>query len=159
VESKVSYAQNAEDIRVWRAFHMRQDPPLERGDGFTYVDVGANEARHLSITASLYDLGWRGLLIEADPALARDLRTLRPSDAVVECAASDSDGTLTFNTVPGTGLGTLNTGEAQAAARRGVRVPGEHEARDDDHADADTGAERPPDSLHGHRRRPPCRPT
>ena len=122
VEPKVSYAQNAEDIRVWRAFHMHQDPPLERGDGLTYVDVGANEPRHLSITASLYDLGWRGLLIEADPALARDLRTLRPSDTVVECAASDSDGTLTFNTVPGTGLGTLNTGEAQAAARRGFET-------------------------------------
>jgi len=118
----VSYAQNAEDIRVWRAFHARQHPPMERGDGLTYVDVGANEARHLSITASLYDLGWRGLLIEADPQLAQDLRVLRPGDAVVECAASDADGTLTFNTVPGTGLGTLNTGEAQAAANRGFET-------------------------------------
>ncbi|NQW71783.1 MAG: hypothetical protein HQ453_03555, partial [Actinobacteria bacterium] len=57
MEPKVSYAQNAEDIRVWRAFHMQQDLPLELGDGLTYVDVGANEPRHLSITASLYDIG------------------------------------------------------------------------------------------------------
>ena len=52
---RISYAQNAEDIRVWRALrHMDQSE-------LTFVDVGANEPRHLSITASLHDLGWRGL--------------------------------------------------------------------------------------------------
>ena len=110
---KISYAQNGEDIRVWRAFRDAS------ASGLTYVDVGANEPRHLSITASLYDLGWRGLLIEADPDHAEQLRIHRPADTVVECAAADHDGSLEFHRVPGTGLGTLDRGEAQEAAARG----------------------------------------
>ena len=113
---KISYAQNAEDIRVWRAFRD-QDPT-----GLTYVDVGANEPRHLSITASLYDQGWRGLLIEADPDHAEELRIHRPHDTVVECAAADHDGVLTFHRVPGTGLGTLAAKEAEVAAGRGFET-------------------------------------
>lgn len=112
MSGKVSYAQNGEDIRVWRAFRDADGP-------LTYVDVGANEPRHLSITASLSDLGWSGLLIEADPRLAAELRVFRPGDTVVECAASDREGTLTFHAVPGTGLGTLSADEAEAARRRG----------------------------------------
>ena len=73
VGRKVSYAQNAEDVRVWRAFRDRDSQA-----GLIYVDVGANEPRHLSITASLSDLGWSGLLIEADPELAEQLRVHRP---------------------------------------------------------------------------------
>ena len=110
---KISYAQNGEDIRVWRAF--RQLPR----QALNYVDVGANEPRHLSITASLYDLGWRGLLIEADPQHAEQLRIHRPGDVVFECAAADQDGELVFHRVPGTGLGSLDSAEAQEAASRG----------------------------------------
>lgn len=119
---RVSYAQNAEDVRVWRAFRDA-DPTTLR-----YVDVGANEPRHLSITASLHDEGWRGLLIEADPELAAELRVHRPDDVVLELAAAAGEGELVFHRVPGTGLGTLDAGEARAAAARGfdietVRVP------------------------------------
>lgn len=112
----VSYAQNAEDVRVWRAFRDL-DP-----QGLTYVDVGANEPRYLSITASLYDSGWRGLLIEADPDLAEDLRIHRPGDTVVQMAAAANAGTLTFHRVPGTGLGTLDPREAEAARSRGFAI-------------------------------------
>jgi hypothetical protein len=42
---KISFAQNAEDIRVWQAFKDLDPTHL------TYIDVGANEPRHLSITA------------------------------------------------------------------------------------------------------------
>ena len=111
---KLSYAQNAEDVRVWRAFRA--------STGLTYVDVGANEPRHLSITASLHDLGWRGLLIEADPFLAAELRVRRPGDTVVECAAAGGPGELTFFRVAGTGLGTLDASEARAARARGFEV-------------------------------------
>ena len=115
---RISYAQNGEDIRVWRALHEAGHP----GPGLVYVDVGANEPRHLSITASLHDLGWRGLLIEADPVLAAELRVRRPGDVVIECAAARSDGMLTFHRVPGTGLGTLEPAEAEAARSRGFVV-------------------------------------
>lgn len=118
MQRKISFAQNAEDVRVWRAFHNLG----EFGPGLTFVDVGANEPRHLSITASLHDLGWRGLLIEADPTLAEVLRVQRPGDTVIECAASDTQGIITFHRVPGTGLGTLDAKEAHAARERGFAV-------------------------------------
>ncbi len=117
---RISYAQNAEDVRVWRAFRDRDPTTL------TYVDVGANEPRHLSITASLHDEGWRGLLVEADPVLAADLRIHRPDDVVVEVAAAGGEGELVFHRVPGTGLGTLDAGEAAAAAARGFAVEAVH---------------------------------
>ncbi|MHB1164322.1 MAG: FkbM family methyltransferase [Candidatus Nanopelagicales bacterium] len=112
---RISYAQNGEDIRVWRAFG-------DDGRGRTYVDVGANEHRRLSITASLHDLGWRGLLVEADPDLAAELRVRRPGDVVVEAAAAEDAGELAFYRVPGTGLGTLDADEADAARARGFEV-------------------------------------
>jgi FkbM family methyltransferase len=113
---RISYAQNAEDIRVWRALRHLDQSTL------TFVDVGANEPRHLSITASLHDLGWRGLLIEADPELADLLRVHRPGDTVVQMAAAAGPGELVFHRVPGTGLGTLDPAEAEAAQRRGFDV-------------------------------------
>ena len=89
---------------------------------FTYVDVGANHPFDLSITASLYSLGWRGILVEADPDFAADLRRHRPSDQVVEKAAGDREGEITFYRVAGTGLGTLSEGEARAAGASGFEV-------------------------------------
>lgn len=92
------------------------------GNRLTYVEVGANDPRHLSLTAALYDLGWRGLLIEADPQLAHELQVFRPRDTVVQAAASDVEGEVTFYRVPGTGLGTMDVHEAAAAEQRGFDV-------------------------------------
>ncbi len=116
----VSCAQNGEDIRVWRAF--RDLVPAEDFSGFTYVDVGANYPWEMSITASLYLMGWRGLLVEADPDLAAGLRVARPGDVVAEVAAGSDAGELVFYRVPGTGLGTLDPTEAEVARARGFEV-------------------------------------
>ncbi len=116
----LSYAQNGEDIRVWRAF--RDLVPAEDFSGFTYVDVGANYPWEMSITASLYSMGWRGLLVEADPDLAAGLRVARPGDTVAEVAAGSQAGELIFYRVPGTGLGTLDPTEAEVARARGFEV-------------------------------------
>jgi FkbM family methyltransferase len=123
----VSYAQNGEDVRLWRAFRdlSASDDRLD----FTYVDVGANYPWELSITASLYVLGWRGLLVEADPDLAAELRLARPGDQVAEVAAGPGqphgraiEQTAAFYRVPGTGLGTLDSDEAEVARSRGFDV-------------------------------------
>lgn len=86
------------------------------------MEVGANEPREMSLSAALYDLGWRGLLIEADPELADRLRAYRPEDVVINAAASDSNENLNFYRVPGTGLGTLDEQEADVARQRGFEV-------------------------------------
>ena len=115
---RISYAQNAEDIRVWRSLrHLRDTGAL-----LTYIDVGANNPWELSITASLYLDGWVGLLIEADPHLADELRRSRPRDQVINAAAAETSTSLTFHRVPGTGLGTLDDREARNAIARGFAV-------------------------------------
>jgi len=118
VPQRISYAQNGEDVRLWHAFGPREGRECD----FVYVDVGANEPWHLSITAALGELGWRGLLIEADPELAARLRAERIGDLVVNAAAADRDGELTFFRVPGTGLGTMDAAEAVVARDRGFTV-------------------------------------
>lgn len=84
----LSYAQNGEDIRVWRAF--RDLVPADDFSGFTYVDVGANYPWEMSITASLYPMGWRGLLVEADPDLAAGFKVTRPGDVGALMAAGSA---------------------------------------------------------------------
>lgn len=115
---RISYAQNGEDVRLWHAFGPREG----REHNFVYVDVGANEPWHYSVTAALHELGWRGVLIEADPELVIRLRAQRPTDVVVHAAAADRDGQLRFFRVPGTGLGTMDEAEAEAARERGFAV-------------------------------------
>ena len=115
----VSYAQNGEDVRAWHAFGPRRSG--QRPD-LVFVEVGANEPWRGSVTGALYQLGWRGLLVEPDPELAARLRTFRPEDAVVEAAAAYANLEVPFFRVPGTGLGTLDPGEAQAARDRGFLV-------------------------------------
>ncbi len=115
----ISYAQNGEDVRLWRAFATVELPVSGH---FTYVDVGAHHPFDLSITASLYSLGWRGILVEADPDFAAELRRHRPGDQIVEMAAGDHAGEITFYRVAGTGLGTVSEAEARAAGASGFEV-------------------------------------
>jgi FkbM family methyltransferase len=74
------YAQHGEDRALLEFF--------DGAPGF-YVDVGANDGLSNSNTAALDTMGWRGLLIEADPFLAEICRKARPSGTVVACAAAD----------------------------------------------------------------------
>lgn len=76
----VYHAQNGEDIALLEFF---------RGKPGFYVDVGANDGVSNSNTAALEEVGWRGLLIEADPSLAEICRRARPRSTVVGCAAAD----------------------------------------------------------------------
>jgi FkbM family methyltransferase len=82
----VSYAQNFEDVMLWRALG-------DAGPGF-YIDVGANDPVIDSVTRAFYDRGWRGVNVEPLPecqaALARD----RPEDINLQCAAGAAEGEL-----------------------------------------------------------------
>ena len=54
--SFISYAQNLEDVMLYRALkHVKR--------GF-YIDVGAFNPLSDSITKAFYDHGWRGINIE-----------------------------------------------------------------------------------------------
>ena len=56
----VSYAQNFEDVLLWRALgHIKNG---------VYIDVGANSHVEQSVTKVFYDAGWSGINIEPLPS-------------------------------------------------------------------------------------------
>ena len=55
----ISYAQNMEDVLLWRALHDVQA-------GF-YIDVGAADPRLDSVTMAFYERGWHGINIDPKP--------------------------------------------------------------------------------------------
>lgn len=96
----VSYAQNAEDVVLWRALgHIK--------DG-RYVDVGANHPYTDSVTQAFYERGWKGVTVEPLPDQAALQRRERPDDEQVEVAVSDrEDETVVLHSVPGSGLSSI----------------------------------------------------
>lgn len=88
----VSYAQNFEDVLLWRALgHV--------GPGF-YIDVGANDPVEHSVTKAFYDRGWSGISIEPLPAFHQAFLEQRPRDVNLAIAAGAEDGELTLYDVP-----------------------------------------------------------
>jgi FkbM family methyltransferase len=100
-----SYAQNFEDVILWRALgHIT--------DGF-YIDVGACDPDEDSVSRAFYEHGWRGIHVEPNPDYADRLRSARPDEDVVEAAVGEGAEAIAFHIVPGTGL---STGDAACAA-------------------------------------------
>jgi FkbM family methyltransferase len=81
----ISYAQNAEDVVLMRAF-------ADVASGF-YVDVGAWDPTAESVTKVFYDSGWTGLNLEPQPQRLALFDLLRPRDTNLCLAASDVVGT------------------------------------------------------------------
>ena len=99
----VSFAQNGEDVVLWRALSH-----LSTG---TYVDVGANDPSLYSISRAFYDRGWSGVAVEPEPAFAEQFRLERPRDVVVEAVVTDSQTTTAvLHRIEGTGLSTVMDG-------------------------------------------------
>ncbi len=84
----ISYAQNREDVLLRRVFG---DAP----SGF-YIDVGACDPVHLSITKHFYDLGWRGINIDASPPAYARVKADRVRDVNLNVGVSNRKGTMTF---------------------------------------------------------------
>lgn len=80
----VSYAQNFEDVMLWRALKH-----IEHG---FYIDVGANDPIADSVTKAFYDRGWHGINIEPLPSHYADLAEVRTRDINLQCAAGDEAG-------------------------------------------------------------------
>jgi FkbM family methyltransferase len=86
--SWVSYAQNAEDVRLARAF-AGQDAGL-------YIDVGANNPDYLSVTKHFYETGWTGINVEPGPNPYALLTKKRQRDVNLNVGCSNRRGTLTL---------------------------------------------------------------
>jgi FkbM family methyltransferase len=102
----ISYAQNFEDVRLWRAF---SDVTAGR-----YLDIGTQDPVQDSVSLAFYERGWRGVHVEPTPSYAAALRRARPDETVIEAAVSVAPGPLRFFEIPETGL---STGNRQIAER------------------------------------------
>ena len=110
----VSYAQNFEDVMLWRALkHVEH--------GF-YIDVGACDPDRDSVTRAFYDRGWRGINVEPHDAYHRRLLAARPRDLNLRVAVGDRAGDVTMHFVADTGLSTTDASEAMERVRQGYRV-------------------------------------
>jgi FkbM family methyltransferase len=96
----VSYAQNSEDVVLWRALR-------DIGTGF-YVDVGAGDPKEDSVTYAFYERGWSGINIEPSDEFFARLAQNRPRDTNLKVAVGREVGPRTFYTIEGTGLSTLH---------------------------------------------------
>jgi FkbM family methyltransferase len=98
----VSYAQNFEDVLLWRVFR-----DVESGK---YIDIGAQDPVMDSVSLAFYEAGWRGTHVEPVPSYAARLREARPDETVIQAAVSDIAGPLTFFE-----LGGLSSGRPDIA--------------------------------------------
>ena len=102
----ISYAQNYEDVMLWRAL---QDVP----QGF-YIDVGAQDPDVDSVTRVFYERGWSGINIEPVARYHELLCRARPRDINLRVAVGAEETEREFFEIPDTGLSTL---DPQIAAR------------------------------------------
>jgi FkbM family methyltransferase len=106
--SFISYAQNGEDVMLWRA--------LGHVEGGFYIDVGANHPDDDSVTRAFYDRGWHGINIEPLPGHHAQLLQRRPRDINLRVAAGSANGAVDLYDTPVRGLATASP---EVAARHG----------------------------------------
>lgn len=107
----VSYAQNYEDVRLWRALRH-----IEQG---RYLDIGAWDPIQDSVSKAFYDAGWRGVHVEPTPFYAQKLLEMRPDETVVQAAITDAAGPIAFYEFPDSGLSTGKSAIADRHAKFG----------------------------------------
>lgn len=113
--SFISYAQNGEDVLLWRALgHVAA--------GF-YIDVGANDPEEHSVTKAFYDAGWRGINIEPMPSYHQVFLTERPRDINLAVACGAQEGSITlFDTPAVNGWASTDAAVARAHRDEGIAV-------------------------------------
>jgi FkbM family methyltransferase len=94
----ISYAQNFEDVMLWRCLgHVK--------NGF-YIDVGAHHPVDDSVSLAFYENGWRGLHVEPSEFYSQLLKKYRPDEITLTKLLSDKNGASHFFEIAESGLST-----------------------------------------------------
>jgi FkbM family methyltransferase len=111
----VSYAQNREDVVLWRALgHVRKG---------RYVEVGANDPTVDSVTRAFYDRGWSGITVEPMHDYVQRHRTERPRDIQIEAVITDeAAATAVLHEIEGTGLSTIVDENSERHEAAGAQI-------------------------------------
>jgi FkbM family methyltransferase len=107
----ISYAQNFEDVMLWRA--------LKHVENGFYIDVGANDPTLYSVTRAFYDAGWKGINIEPVPQFFDRLNAARPRDINLQMGAGAKEGSFPFFDIPDSGLATSDPTVAEMHRKNG----------------------------------------
>jgi FkbM family methyltransferase len=119
-ETVVSFAQNCEDVLLYRAFKGKA--------GGTFIDVGAGHPIADNVTLWLRQKGWRGVNVEPNPIFFRDLQKYRPEDINLNIGVADKAGELLFYQVEqnevghGWGLSSFDAASETLAQSMGFKV-------------------------------------
>jgi len=76
----ISYSQGAEDLALLHFFRKQ--------NGF-YIDIGAHHPNRFSVTRQLYDAGWSGFNVDANPDLRGLFVKWRPRDVFLNFAVGN----------------------------------------------------------------------
>ena len=109
-----SYAQNFEDVILWRALRS-----IERG---YYIDIGAWSPDADSVTRSFYERGWNGVNVEPNPEWHAKLVERRPRDQNLKLAVGACEEILMMNFLCESGLSTLDAHLAKKYKESGLSV-------------------------------------
>lgn len=99
-----------EDALLW--FYVTEVLSI-RKPGF-YVDVGCNHPVYHSNTWRLYQLGWRGIAIDANQEIIEMYKKIRPKDQVVTALVSDVEYEMEFIVFESSLLSTVEPQHAAA---------------------------------------------
>jgi len=110
----VSYAQNFEDVMLWRALGTE-------GPGF-WIDVGASDPTLHSVTHAFSERGWHGINVEPLAAEFAALQRYRPNDINLCLALAAQPGELTFYDCEDGGLSSLDPISAERNRAAGRKV-------------------------------------
>ena len=112
--SFISYAQNFEDIMLWRALKH-----IEKG---FYIDAGAMSPDVDSVTRLFYENGWKGINLEPSFEFIAELKEKRSNDINLCVAVSNVTGIMEMNFLDNPGLSTLNNEIAQNHSATGLTI-------------------------------------
>ena len=111
--SFISYAQNFEDVMLWRA--------LKHVENGFYIDIGAQHPVVDSVSLAFYEHGWRGVHVEPTQQYSILLRAARPDESVLQVAIGNQNQKVTFFEFEDTGLSTADADVAHQHRASGFK--------------------------------------
>jgi len=114
---QTSYSQCGEDCIINFLRNVLELQP------FTYLDIGANHPFKMSNTAMFYKMDFRGVLVEPEPLLYRQLKKKRKHDKVLNCGITQtpSEG-LDFYLLDPPSLNTFSKEDALRYSKMGHKI-------------------------------------
>lgn len=117
---QVTYAQCGEDSILHFLFGLLNIPQP------TYLDIGAHHPTHLSNTYLFYRDGARGVCVEPDPQLCKNIKDERPHDICLNIGiAAGATGNLKFYVFDDPTMNTFSESVRQEQLRAGRLLRGE----------------------------------